>query len=325
MYYRVLNILIASPWPLPGLVNVPEPRDPGGAFTDVDVVIRAGEVPASLAAPRVVRPAFQAEPGRLILDVPDVLRIAISRGREIVVELGPNGTPADRTAFLLGPAIAAVLQQRDHFLLHASAVGINGAAVLFSGASAVGKSTLAAYLGQAGYQVLADEHCVLDLDSTNAPLLRSFSRRMLLWRDTLDALGFDAEALTTAREGIEKYVTELAEQSGSFVVDSLVLVRHQPPGRRPRLETLSGVEAVRAYRKALYRKPYLQGMGLNQSRFADCLRAATSTRVFELHLTHDLQALPVLVELLVDGLKRPLTSSSNGHLTGGRSNDTGRD
>jgi hypothetical protein len=61
-------------------------------------------------------------------------------------------------------AIPMMLGERGDLALHASAVVCDGRAVAFAAPSHRGKSTTAAVLGQRGYQVLAEDGCVITTD-----------------------------------------------------------------------------------------------------------------------------------------------------------------
>ncbi len=70
----------------------------------------------------------------------------VRSGHEIVVDVRPGLDDRLVQLLLLGPAFAALLHQRGHLVLHASAVSIDGEVVVFLGRSGCGKSTIAAAL-----------------------------------------------------------------------------------------------------------------------------------------------------------------------------------
>lgn len=53
--------------------------------------------------------------------------------------------------------LGLILYQRDHLVLRASAVSVDGAAAIFIGQRGVGKSTTAAAFDREGYAVLEDD------------------------------------------------------------------------------------------------------------------------------------------------------------------------
>lgn len=89
--------------------------------------------------------------GALLADIVD--------GREIVYVPGPDWTGAMPTVFYSTIA-ALTLAWRGALPLHASAVEVDGAAVLICGATGAGKSTLAAAMVAAGAAFVADDLCV---------------------------------------------------------------------------------------------------------------------------------------------------------------------
>ena len=73
-------------------------------------------------------------------------------------------TDADAASYLAGYVLAFVLRLRGSVPLHASAVAIDGRALLFVGDSWAGKSSTAAAFSILGYPVLADDIVRIDVD-----------------------------------------------------------------------------------------------------------------------------------------------------------------
>ena len=70
-------------------------------------------------------------------------------------------------------------------MLHASAVRVNGRAVLFCGSSGAGKSTLAAALAQRGYPLVTDDVCTLSIGEAGAPVVYPDGRQLKFWAQAI--------------------------------------------------------------------------------------------------------------------------------------------
>jgi hypothetical protein len=138
--YAVFGLSIASPFPLPELIEAP-------AVGAADVEIALGE-PA--AASEEGREGFFSTASGGLLDVNKVARYRIDDGRRITVEPYPTGSERHIRLYLLGSALGALLHQRRLLPLHANAMDFGGRAVAFMGASGAGKSTMAAWFHDRG-------------------------------------------------------------------------------------------------------------------------------------------------------------------------------
>ena len=196
-YYTAYGLSIRS--------EVALPCRPTSPAAEPDVTIRFGTPPPMLDASADRHGLWQSMPGRSLLNVPGVARFLVTGGREIVVESGRGSLPAAR-AFLLGPVLAACLQQRGIVTLHASAIATDAGAVLFAGDSGSGKSTLLASFLKRGYPMLADDVTGVVLDAKGCPLALSAFPRLRLWADALDRIAWQARARERVRDELEKYI-----------------------------------------------------------------------------------------------------------------------
>lgn len=92
----------------------------------------------------------------------DVL-FEIKNGRSIALDPLAPIDPDVLKGWLTGVFMSVLLRQRGYLVLHASAVVKDGQAVAFMGESGWGKSTIAEYLHQQGYDLLTDDVLVLDI------------------------------------------------------------------------------------------------------------------------------------------------------------------
>jgi hypothetical protein len=124
---------------------------------EANLDVRLGDVCAPRAPVPRTGEYFSVEPEGVYLHWPDVGSFLVREGREIVVDPAPSVRAQVVRLFLLGPALAVLLDQRGLQVLHASAVELDGSAVAFVGASGSGKSTIAAALYARGHTVVADD------------------------------------------------------------------------------------------------------------------------------------------------------------------------
>ena len=125
--YLAYGLRIRSSIALP-LRAAPSPDEEHSA--DADVTVRIGATPARLRNPVGKRHRWEAAPGVFLATVDDEARYLVAGGRDIVVEpLG--GSERAMGASLVGPPLAALLQQRGLTTLHAGAVEAEVGAVLF--------------------------------------------------------------------------------------------------------------------------------------------------------------------------------------------------
>ncbi len=135
----------------------------------------------------------------------------ISCGQYITVmpELGIGTDILQR--FVKTAVLAAAMHQRGMVVLHASSVVVNGRAIIFSGESGWGKSTLCAALHARGHHLLTDDVVVCHPHDSGY-LIYPGVQEFKLWPDSLQSLGKDHELLPRVSPHNEKRVHIVAER-----------------------------------------------------------------------------------------------------------------
>lgn len=296
--YRVYELTIASEWPLPGLLPAADTRQ-------IDIHIRQGTV--ADFQPAV---CFQASPQQVLVWLPDVARIQICGGNDILVEpLHPHKHDAI-ALFLLNHALAIVLLQRGLLVLHAGAVLVGGQAgdqcVALAGPSGAGKSTLLAALHEQSYAVAGDELCVLRVDADGATVLPG-PRVMQVWAAALPSLA-DC-AWVPVRAGLPKYFVPLQADCACMSLRELCVLRWVDSGS-PRRTPLVGAAKVEALLHQVYQPRYVDGMQLWPQVGAQCLRLARQISVSTLTRRRDLATLPASLACLLSAATTATTATT---------------
>ena len=165
-----------------------------------DITIRLGKVGLHSHANETTR-GFWVRGNQTCYYLHKVGAFLVSEGRHILVEPYPGAARKSLRLSILGPALALALHQRGFFLLHASAISIEGAVVAFLGGHGWGKSTMAALLHALGHTVVSDDVTALDLQ--NHTVVPSFPQ-LKLWPDAVRALGLSSLRLPQVHPELEK-------------------------------------------------------------------------------------------------------------------------
>jgi hypothetical protein len=285
--YSAFRLGIVSELPLDGLT-------PGDGRADVRVEL--GDLKSRVDALRQARRSFAWTPDETLLYWKDIGAFLVRGGQSILVEPVPDADPGEIQIALLGPVVAALLAQRGHLLLHASAVAIDGKAVLFLGTTRSGKSTLASALHARGHPLVVDDLSAIDLSGDTPSLLRGWPYTKL-WPDSLAAMGEDPESLPRIAD---QYVKRRRSfPSGFYGAESLpvgcfyVLTR----GERAAVTPLTPAEAFAHLTANSYGiRWFLQEV--NAGQFHERARLAREVPARRLERPAELERLTELVHLV---------------------------
>jgi len=256
--YVAYGLRILSEIPVSFQLAPPDGRIP-------DVTIRIGDTPRALDAPQVHRGPWQAAPGIFLFNMAGIACYLVREGREIVVEpLG--GSAADITTFLLGSVLAACLQQRGIFTLHASAIETEAGAVLFAGDSGAGKSTLAATFVAHGYRMLADDVLGIEVEG-GLPVAVAAFPALRLWEAAVEKLKWQARPSARVRSGLDKYVVPVERFCASPLPVFAVFALRTNNRDAIEINALPSGTAFEILFKHTYRKRYVGAMGHERERF----------------------------------------------------------
>lgn len=261
--FRAWGLNIASSIDLPEFLP--------GNEAPPDVLVDYGLVPVSLAEIRSKGVCFQAAPGRFLLNVAGIARFLVVGGKNILIHRFAGAADNAVRLFLQGSAFGALLHQRGILPLHASAIRVNGRAVLFCGVSSVGKSTLAGAFVKRGYPVLTDDICALSCEKKDIPMVLPGFPQLRLWANATQRLQENHTALPRVRQGIEKYGLPLRERfcAESTPLDRIYVLNTTNTDRFD-LIPISGLEKFNALLANTYRFRFTEGLGNRPEHFSQC-------------------------------------------------------
>jgi hypothetical protein len=262
-FHRAYGLNLLSSVSVPGLAeehaDIPKPDIILELGYEPDWVTSAIQLPSieqcsKPAIPEAGDPAFTLN----VLGNKEFFELAYSDGTRFVVDrtgqqiwgtYPPTLTIEDLATYLLGPIMGFVLRRRDVLSLHASAVCIDGQAVVLCGESASGKSTTAAALALQGIPVLCEDIAAL-IKTDDRLQVEAGYPRVCLWPNAVRDLYGSADALPLLTPTWEKRYLPLDGGSAKFEPSRrplsaiYLLAPRAAESDAPRIEDLSTREAL---------------------------------------------------------------------------------
>lgn len=290
-FYSVYGLRVRSDIDLPGW-----PSAESGA-PDVEIRRERCDAPDFGLTPHTARSVVRD--GELQVAVAGVGRYAASHGRVIRVDPLPSTPDEDLLLYLTGAMLGALLHQRGLYPLHASCVSIGGVGVGFAGRSGAGKSTLVATMLQRGADFVSDDVCVLTESPTGELVVWPGAPRLKLDDAALSNVPSRPVHLASAGGDRGKY---------QLPVDSAFDATQPIPFRElfilaegegaPRVEVLSGIEAITALMEETYLLTWASAMGLSSQVFRLVGRVARTLHIQRLVRPRGMEFLPATAELI---------------------------
>ena len=299
-YYHAFGLKIASDIPLSELRT---------AVGDGPPDIRFIERPIGRSLPgrdQGVVMDFR-DPNGLVMAWPDVAAFRLVDCSTVWVEKY-SGVQGSYVAFpILGPVMAWMLDWRGYFVLHASAININGRSIALMGDKLAGKSTTAAAFLRAGHDLITDDLLALSFDERGQPICHPAFPQVKLADEAAASVEIpNAKALPLVYEGFSKRQHKLSRMHTEATGIHFLAVLDRG-GKRPSLSHLGPAEAIGALNRFSYMPRFADAPQTQDKRarhFKDCARLADKAQVVKLQIPDALDRLEETVALVVRELDR---------------------
>lgn len=300
MYHCGYGLTWRFPLPIEELRPAPADAEP-------DITVHYGEVPPASGPVEQAGPLRQVAGGEVRYGLPDVARLLVRNGNEIIVERRPDADETLLRLLLIGTGAALILHQRGQLPLHASGILTPEGAVLFMGHSGAGKSTLLNAFLQRGYPMLAEDLAAVHLAADGRPWVSPGVTVSKLWADSAAALGQSTEGLTRVRPELEKYILPLPDALASEpapIAAIYALSTHNQPGLV--IEERHDARKFNALLDHTWQKLVVKRMGLHQAHFRLAVAVANQTRIVRVQRPQgDFLLEPLLDALDADFSRQP--------------------
>jgi hypothetical protein len=260
--YQIYGLLLASDSFIPGLTQL------SACASSPDVQIQLGPQPGwvqdALALPASVLQSLPAceetrDPAIVLTSLGggQFFQLYYSDGTCFVTDAatsrlwgaaGVSQTTEDLATYLLGPVMGYILRKRGITALHASAVHLDGKAVLLAGEAGAGKSTTAAALALRGYSVLCEDIAALH-ETASGFQVHSGHPRVCLWPESVQVLMGQSDALPFITPNWDKRYLPLdgalaLHQSVAHPLGAIYILAPRQAQNAPRVEEVSSRDVL---------------------------------------------------------------------------------
>lgn len=252
-----------------------------GCTGEVSRVVRAACL--VLAGDPFVSGLYRRDGDDVILTVPELATVRVSRSAPPAVELAPGRCDADVDWLLEGPVWQITRLLEGTLGLRASAVAKGGRAVVLAGGGALsGRSSLAAALTQRGFAVVGDAFVTWDPDTCT---VSGDGPELMLWPDAASRLGLNAERAQEIRPGASR--RRYRFPGAASATPAVVVLLGRDSLDPPEPSSLRGFEAALALRSCLALEPVISLLDLDSAALAWAAALMSRSEVIRLRSSRD--------------------------------------
>ena len=256
--YRLFDLNVRSALPLGEAIGSP---------AAAHVRIALGPVPDRLQAPAVRGLRYEVGPDECLVRMDGIADFHVQTRDRLTVRTNANATPADIGRCLLGTPMAALLYARGHLLLNGACILTTRGAVVLTGSSGSGASTLAAALCQAGADLVSDGFCALA--TTDGIQVLPGPLFVRLAPDSLVRLGVDPDGHVLEGPGARRHILPMAGVIAPVPLRAIVVLS-MDGGDRVRFAKAGPQSGLLRLEREVHR-PHLARPLLGQGRYFEHL------------------------------------------------------
>lgn len=221
--------------------------------------------------------------GRNLLYIEDMGFICVEADDRICYNVKDTSDPVFHQ-WLLCWAATTIIIRKENVVLHGAGLLVPGTddAIVLSGVSGAGKSTIANELLKAGMGFIADDSVRIAGIDGDMKVISSYKQRRLC-TDVVNEDEFDMSGLTYYEEGSKiKWMMNVEE--GYFGNEphhfSKLIILERGDAEGVEITRIKGAETLQSLLSCLYKYKTYQAMGMTNRLFADALQTAAQIEIY---------------------------------------------
>lgn len=206
----------------------------------------------------------------------------IEQGSSIILAADASADERVLRSILLGPCFGCILYQRKILAIHGSAMVKNDTAVMISGQSGAGKSTISTALRKQGWLFLADDTVAITSENGYLYANPAYPQQKLCL-DTATYFGYDVKQLIRINEERHKYAINVKE---AFCPDrkeiKAMICLELSDCKELMIDEVKGSAKIEYIVNNLYTYYDFKYMGMSTLDFMQCLEISQKVPVFRI-------------------------------------------
>ncbi|MGL5614704.1 MAG: hypothetical protein ACRDD2_00505 [Sarcina sp.] len=203
-YYKVYGLNIASYKKIIELIKIDEKEK-------VDVFIKTEKIERLKKRNLNEKKWFHYEKKFSIFKIFNNGYFLIENGQSIIIEEELSSENRVIKAFILGLALGILIHQREEIAIHGSSIIIDEKAIIFTGKSGMGKSSLASIFKENGYKVIADDIAAITFNEKEEPFINMAYPEQKLTENFMKIRNYKIENLEFVQEKRGKYLVDIKD------------------------------------------------------------------------------------------------------------------
>lgn len=278
--YRVYGLNIESEIELEELVKIEDNQ-----CNQIDVKIIYGKTNDKIKNQVNSNSWIGTDINEICVYIKEIAIYQIKNGNTIIIEPLKHKDNERIKSFLLGWSFGILLIQRKTIALHGSAISKGDKAIIISGKSKAGKSTLASAFNNKGYSFLSDDVVALDMLNNNILAHPAYPQKKVC-EDVMDTLGYDVNKYKINRKNSERirYKVQATDtfESNSVKVQAIFEIVVGNEDEDVSIEKIEGNKKINYILDNIYFFGIESSLGTRPDYFKKAIQLINNTSVYKI-------------------------------------------
>ena len=292
--YRAYGLNIESDIDLPQLLMTDE--------LTVDLKIIKGEMPYFIIEKTKGYEYLINNREYAYIKLDDTGEFYIENGNKIIINVFEGAEELHIQSRILGMIMGYVFYQRKILSFHGGAVLINNKAVIISGDSGAGKSSLITKLLEDNAVKFMADDTVRITEEEGYKIYSSFPQQKLC-EDTAENFGYNKESMILLNEERRKYALNRKEDFNDNKADLKLIAVIEPYDGEFLVEELKGMDKVNVILKNLYPTYIYDVIGMPPEEFKNCLNLANKVNIIRIKRPYGVDLLKRMEDVIYEYIR----------------------